>query len=141
MLREIIGCEGIAIRGGVIAAKIKTAWRPARSFMRRIYKMRDRTFSILYGAQRHMGLVIDRTQCGSPYPVWIVCMSRRAFEEEADRCDPVLSFRGELDSAAERPLEGLPAPRVILFETGQALAAALATGVFLCVFLQWIGVR
>jgi hypothetical protein len=68
-------------------------------------------------------------------------MTRRALEEEAGLYDPVVPFRRELDSANERPLEGLPAPNVILFETGQALAAALATGVFLCALLQWIGVR
>ena len=68
-------------------------------------------------------------------------MARRAFEEEAGLYDSVGSFRPKVDRATEQPLEGLPAPRVILFETGQALAAALAVGVFLCALLQWTGVR
>jgi hypothetical protein len=68
-------------------------------------------------------------------------MAWRAFEEEAGLYDPTVFLREELDSANERSSEGLPVPGVILFETGRALAAALATGVFLCVLLQWAGVR
>ena len=68
-------------------------------------------------------------------------MAWRAFEEEAGLYDRVDSFRAEMDRGNERSLEGLPAPRVILFETGQALAAALAVGVFLAALLHWIGVR
>ena len=68
-------------------------------------------------------------------------MAKRAFEEEAGLYEPLVSLRGKMDCANERPLEGFPAPRVILFETGRALAAALAAGVFLCALLQWTGIR
>lgn len=68
-------------------------------------------------------------------------MARRAFEEEAGLNDPEALLRGELDSANAQPLEGLSNPDAILFETGRALAAALAVGVFLCALLQWTGLR
>jgi hypothetical protein len=68
-------------------------------------------------------------------------MAKRAFEEEAGIYDREGFLRTEMDRGDERPLEGLSPPRVILFETGQALAAALAVGAFLCALLQWTGVR
>jgi hypothetical protein len=71
----------------------------------------------------------------------LIPMARRAFEEEAGLNDPAVLLRDELDSAATQPLEGLPHPDAMLFETGRALAAALAAGVFLCALLQWTGVR
>jgi hypothetical protein len=70
----------------------------------------------------------------------LIHMAKRAFEEEAGIYDRA-GFLREMDRGNERQLEGLSAPRVILFETGQALAAALAVGVFLCALLQWTGVR
>jgi hypothetical protein len=71
----------------------------------------------------------------------LIRMAKRAFEEETGLYHRTGSVRAEMDRADERSLEGLPAPRVILLETGQALAAALAVGVFLCALLQWTGVR
>jgi hypothetical protein len=68
-------------------------------------------------------------------------MARRAFEEESGLYDPGFLLEGGIDDASEQPLEGLSAPRVILFETSKALAAALAAGVFLCALFQWTGVR
>jgi hypothetical protein len=64
----------------------------------------------------------------------------RAFEEEAG-LDDLASLRNELNSADEPPLEGLPPYNVILFETGQAVAAALSAGVLFCAFLQATGLR
>jgi hypothetical protein len=64
----------------------------------------------------------------------------RAFEEEAGVYDPVSPHRGAFDAANERPLEGLSPSGVILSETGRALAAALAAGVFVCALLQLAGV-
>jgi hypothetical protein len=63
----------------------------------------------------------------------------RYFEEEAGLYD-LVELRKTLDSADEEPLEGLPPSNVILWETGQAVAAALATGVLLCALLRNIGV-
>ena len=71
----------------------------------------------------------------------LIHMAKRAFEEEAGIYDRAGFLRAEMDRGNERQLEGLSAPRVILFETGRALAAALAVGVFLCALLQWTGVR
>ena len=71
----------------------------------------------------------------------LIPMAKRAFEEEAGIYDHVGFLRTEIDRGDERRLEGLSAPRVILFETGQALAAALAVGVSLCALLQWTGLR
>ena len=68
-------------------------------------------------------------------------MSRQPFEQDADRYDPAVFLHGEQDSANAQLLEGLPDPRVTLFEIGRALAAALAIGIFLCALLQWIGAR
>ncbi len=68
-------------------------------------------------------------------------MARRAFEEEAGLYDTSFVARVEADRPVEQPLEGLPDSRVILFETGQALAAALGTGVFLAWLVQWAGIR
>ena len=64
----------------------------------------------------------------------------RAFEEEAGFYD-LAELRKARDSADEQPLEGLPPSNVILFETGQAVAAALSAGVLFCAFLQAMGLR
>jgi hypothetical protein len=68
-------------------------------------------------------------------------MTRQAFEEEAGLYDASFLVRNEADSSVGQSLEGLPDSRVILFETGQALAAALAAGVFLAWLAQWAGLR
>ena len=64
----------------------------------------------------------------------------RAFEEEAGLYDLAELSRAP-DSADGQPLEGLPPSNVILFETGQAVAAALSAGVLFCAFLQAMGLR
>lgn len=68
-------------------------------------------------------------------------MSRRAFEEKAGLYDSMVSVRDDHDHASERTLEGLPDPEMILFETGQALAAALAVSLVVYTLLQWAGIR
>ena len=64
----------------------------------------------------------------------------KAFEEEAGFYD-LASLRNEPDWACEQPLEASPPCNVILFETGQAVAAALSAGVLFCAFLQAMGLR
>ncbi len=73
--------------------------------------------------------------------VWIIHMTRQAFEEEAGLYDASFLVRNKSDSSVEQSLEGLPDSRVILFETGQAVAAALGAGVFLAWLAQWAGLR
>jgi hypothetical protein len=68
-------------------------------------------------------------------------MAMRAFEEEAGLYSPNDVLASLPRSPREQPLEGLQSPHVILFETGQAVAAALAAGVLFCALLQGIGVR
>ncbi len=67
-------------------------------------------------------------------------MTRRVFKEEAKLVDRLFG-QSERDAADQQPLEGLPPPACILFETGKAVAAALAFGLFLGALIQWTGLR
>ena len=68
-------------------------------------------------------------------------MTRRVFKEEAELVDRSFFWQSERDAADQPLLEGLPPPACILFETGKAVAAALAFGLLLGALIQWTGLR